>query len=110
MNPTPSPGRVVATLYDGEADRGHASSPPIDTHVYDEWTAEAEAEARELLGPELAVQADDGGSLEAELPPVPTRSEGSTRTQWLLVRPWWWPVVWPASAPSPWAPSRCGDV
>jgi hypothetical protein len=85
MNPTPSPGRVVATLYDGEADRGHASSPPIDTHVYDEWTAEAEAEARELLGPELAVQADDGGSLEAELPPVPTRSEGSTRTQWLLV-------------------------
>jgi hypothetical protein len=79
MNPTHSPGRVVATLYGGEADRGHASAPPIDTHVYDEWTAEAEAEARDVA------QADDGGSLEAELPPVPTRSEGPTRTQWLLV-------------------------
>ncbi len=52
------PGRVVATLYPLDDDDSGVSEPrstsfrsnaPVDAHVYDEWTAEAEAEARDAL-------------------------------------------------------------
>lgn len=58
MTPVPTrrtpepPGRVVATMHDlrdDDAARSFRSSAPVDARVYDEWTAEAEAEAVEAL-------------------------------------------------------------
>jgi hypothetical protein len=71
------PGRVVATLYDADADQGHQSAPPIDTHVFDEWTAEAEAEARDSL---LAAGGD-----EATLEPSAHAEAPRSRGAWLIV-------------------------
>lgn len=76
------PGRVVATLYpldeDASDDVSAVSEPrsssfrsnaPVDARVYDEWTAEAEAEARDALA---ARPLPDEGSLEprADAPPT----------------------------------------
>lgn len=82
------PGRVVATLYpldeDASDDDSGVSEPrsssfrstaPVDARVYDEWTAEAEAEARDAVAaaPTTGLPPDEP-SLEprADAPPRAT--------------------------------------
>ena len=62
-------GRVVARL-------SHSAAPPVDSHVYDEWTSEVEAEAAEAAA--LAgLEPSFDGSLDG---PMPAPAEAAATT------------------------------